>query len=153
MAFTLIIVVTLIRYFNFEELTDTYASQSSYLATAVFYIILSLYILVKAILSKINNRRVINEAYRGDSFWLSFLMKSGWQQSLVQNLAEPMLFLAFGFFLLPVNLYWGIPLIFFAVSTWAHLGMEAVMELDEIRNSLSNKGYVYAKGSKFSKPI
>ena len=109
-------------YFDYTPDSMYLGSQSSFLATGIFYILLTIFILVKGIkaLSQQSND-AIHERYRGDSALLGFLAKGSWNPALVQNLAEPLLLLSVGFFLLPINMFWGIPLMFCAISSWLHL--------------------------------
>ena len=141
-AFLIISGITFYYYTTFTLEDASIGSKESFLYTAIFYIVLSGYILFRGINSISKNPKI--EAYRGDSYLLGFLMKGkkGWSQSLVQNLAEPLLLLAFGIFFTGINLFWGIPLIFCAISCWVHLLLETIVGLVKERNYLSDKrGY------------
>ncbi|MFK7979271.1 MAG: hypothetical protein AB8G86_04780 [Saprospiraceae bacterium] len=131
------------------------APKNSFLYTAIFYAILTLFLSIK--LGVEFRKRVDNnhhDSYRGDSTILGFLEESGWEQSKIQNAAEPLLILAIGIFLSPLNLLLGIPLIICALSFWIHYAYESLRGLLEVRNELSdNKGYSHSSERKFSKII
>lgn len=154
LSFTVVTVFAFKNYFNFNQDSMAIGSESSFLATGIFYILLILYILIKGIRSFFQkSTNVIHERYRGDSQLLGFLIKGNWSPSLVQNLAEPLLLLSIGFFLLPINSLWGLPLMFCAISSWIHLLMESIMSVVGIRNILADKGYVHSKNKTFSEVI
>lgn len=133
---------------------DWWGAQSSFLFTAIFYLILGLYTLITGIIAASkDNPNVFDEFYRGDSFLLSFLVAGGWKPSLIQNLAEPLLLFAIGVFFLPYSLLLGLPLVFCAISTWLHAGLEFYLEVGEERNRFANEGHLYSKNRKFSKII
>lgn len=154
LAFVVIAVVAFNYYFDYTPDSMYMGSKSSFLATGIFYILLTVFILIKGItaLSQ-QSDHAIHERYRGDSALLGFLAKGSWNPALVQNLGEPLLLLSFGFFLMPINLLWGIPLMFCAISSWLHLLMETIMGVLGVRNLLSNKGYVHSKNKTFSEVI
>jgi len=69
-------------------------------------------------------------------------------------LAEPILVLAIGIFLTPINFLLGIPLIFCAISVWIHYAYEALRGLLNARNDLSdNKGYSEQYEQSFSEVV
>lgn len=152
-AFIILGIVTYYYYSGFDTETAEMGTQSSFLAASLFYFILAIYIFLKGMLSRKQN--ALHPNYRGDSSVLGFLMKGkrGWKQSTVQNVAEPLFLLAIGIFLSAVNLWWGIPLVFCAISVWLHLAMEAIMGVGEISELLSNAGYAYSKGQSFSEVV
>ena len=155
---TIVFVVLAIVSFNYynDYTSDliSMGSKSSFLATGIFYLALAVFILVKGILALSQKKtHAIHESYRGDSGLLGFLARGTWSQSLVQNLAEPLLLMSIGFFLLPINSLWGIPLMFCALSSWIHLLMETIMGIVGIRNILSDKGFVHSKNKGFTEVV
>lgn len=128
-------------------------SRSSFLATSIFYVVLAVYVIYKGVGSFGSTESTLHPSYRGDSSLLGFLIKGGWTPAKIQNLAEPLLLFALGFFLMPLNLYWGIPLMFCAISSWAHLGAEVVLDMLNQRNSLSNKGHAYNHNQSFTRVV
>lgn len=131
------------------SLFDEGDNTKIYYATSIFYGIVATYILIKAIYEKIQSNKIANIAYRGDSTVLSFLIKGGWTQSKVQNLAEPLLILAMGVFFSGLNLFWGLPLVFCAISVWVYMIAEAMFGLSQVRDILANKGYNETKKTEF----
>lgn len=125
-------------------------SPLSFKATAYFYAVLAIYILFQGIIQKYRSNDKVHPQYRGDSILLGFLMKDGWSQAKIQNLAEPLLILALGAFLLVFNLYLGIPLIFCAVSVWLHMIMEAIFGVSQVRDILAEKGYQVSRNIEFT---
>lgn len=125
-------------------------SPRSFILTAGFYAVFAVFILVKGIMQKTKPNDEVHPQYRGDSTLLGFLMKDGWSQAKVQNLAEPLLILALGAFLSAVNLFWGIPLVFCAISVWLHMIMEAVFGVSQVRDVLAEKGYQISRDTGFT---
>lgn len=136
-------------YFDYEA----YGSQESFLFASITFLFVGLIVFVKAILARVRDNKVYDPIYRGDSNLLSFLVKGGWNQSMVQDLAEPLLFLALGVYLFSFNYIWGLPFIFCAISTWLHLGIEAVFGFFDERKELTNEGYAYTHNRKFSNVV
>lgn len=132
---------------------ESLGTKESFFYASIFFLFLGLIVFIKGILSKVKNNENVPPIYRGDSSVLGFLIKGGWSQSLVQDLAEPLFFLALGVYLLSFNFIWGLPVIFSAVSTWLHLGIESVFGFFDERSELSNKGYAYTHNREFSKVI
>lgn len=122
-------------YYVYDADPTDWASKSSLLATAIFYFFCVVYMIYNGGIKSRNNN--VHPNYRGDSALLGFLVVN-WKQSMVQNLAEPMLCLALGVYFLPFSYLWGIPLIFCAISAWLHLAVENVMKLGWIRDGLSD---------------
>lgn len=130
---------------------QAFGSQTSFMLTAGFYALLTAYVLTKGIMAKVKPAtNVIHEQYRGDSTLLSFLMRDGWSQAKVQNLAETLLTLALGAFLTAVNPLWGIPLAFCAISVWLHLLMEAIFGVSQVRDVLAERGYQMSKEAEYA---
>ena len=125
-------------------------SPKSFLLAGIFYAILGIYVFAKAIVQKARAKDLVHPQYRGDSYLLSFLMKSGWSQAKVQNLAEPLLTLAIGIFPTPVNLLWGIPLLFCALSVWLHQLFELIFGVSHVRDVLAERGYQISRENGFS---
>lgn len=122
----------------------------SFFVMGLFYAVLAFYVLIKAIVQKARSKDQVHPQYRGDSTLLSSLMKSGWSQARVQNLAEPLLTLGIGVFLTAFNLLWGIPLAFCAVSVWLHQLLEAIYGISHVRDALAEKGYNTAQEGAFT---
>lgn len=128
-----------------------FGSPMSFIMTACFYALLTIFVLVKGIVQKTKKPNdEVHPQYRGDSVLLGFLMKEGWSQAKVQNLGEPLLTLALGIFLSAVNLIWGIPIIFCAISVWLHLIMEAIFGVSQVRDVLAERGYQMSKDAGFT---
>jgi len=131
---------------------SAYDSKNSFLYTSIFYFALALFLLIKGVIAVIKRTtNNVHPSYRGDSVILGFLMESGWSQAKVQNLAEPLTVLIIGIFLLPLNLFLGLPLIFCAISVWFHYGYEAynsfLLARDELAN---NRGFPSNSSHTFS---
>jgi len=125
-------------------------SLNSDIITSIFYTFLAIYILVKGFTQKAKPNDGFHTQYRGDSTLLSFLVKGGWSPAKVQNQAEPLLTLALGVFLSAINLLWGLPLIFCAVSVWLHSVLESIMGLSKVRDTLAEQGYSKSQQDRFS---
>ena len=141
-------------YGEYEYLAD-YGSKNSFLITTILYSVLALYILVKGIIEvRKRSTNSVLSSYRGDSTILSFLKDSGWSQSKIQNFAEPLLVLAIGIFLSPINFLLGLPLVFCAISVWIHFGYEWIRGLVNKRDNLSdNMGFPEQQERRFSQAI
>lgn len=139
-AFIFIAFFTLNAYYDYPRYENVGASRQSFLYTAIIYFVLAISLIIKAV-SEFKKRGSTNvdESYRGNSTVLSFLSDSGWEQSKIQNLAEPLLVFAMGIFFLPINLFLGMPLIFCALSVWIHYGYEYLRGLINARNNLADK--------------
>lgn len=120
---------------------DISFSPSVLFITAIFYGIVTLYLLAKGIMEKMRNVKTIHEAYRGDSIYFDFLVNEGWSPAKVQNVAEPLTLLGLGVFLSAVNPFWGVPLIFCALSVWVYLLFEKFYGISHVRDILANQGY------------
>ena len=94
--------------------------------------------------------RSAHKYYRGDSTVLAFLLKKGWSQSKVQNLAEPLTLLCAGVLLSAVNPFLGLPLMFCAVSSWLTYAMEAVTGRSDVRDALAQHGHQRFQNDDFS---
>ncbi len=128
----------------------TLGTYSSFLYTAVFFGIFSIYLLIKGLKT---SDEVIDQYYRGRSTWLGFLIDRGWSPAKVQDVAEPLTMLIIGAALLPVNILLGAPLMFCAVSYWLHFGLEWFLGRGELSSKLSNEGHDYSRKGSFSKVI
>lgn len=124
LCFLLFSGISTIAFFQVNS-TDEFATETgtsdSHFITGMLYVTLALFVLVKGIAQRtkaIKNGNFSN--YGGDSYLLSFLIKDGWKQQTIQNLAEPLLTLAIGVVLCFFNLLAGIPLIFCAISVWGY---------------------------------
>ena len=95
-------------------------TSDSHLVVGIIYSVLAFTVLIKGIVSR--NRK--DNFTSGYSNVLGFLLKEGWSESLVQNLAEPLLTLSIGIAVCMFDLLGGVPLIFCAISTWANLAFE-----------------------------
>lgn len=142
-AFGLLAFIAYRYYAGFTVDDSTIGSRTSFLYTTIFYSALSILLVYKSFNSVTNDTNIL-EAYRGDSYLLGFLTKGekGWKQSTVQNFYEPLTLLSVGVFLTPINLFWGIPLIFCAISFWIHAILESSLKVINYRNYLSDqRGY------------
>jgi hypothetical protein len=104
-------------------------SPTTFILTGIFYLILALVTLIKgfrAMKEAENSSKPID--FAGESDLLSFLAeeRGWWNQPRIQNLAEPGFILVLGFFLSAINLLWGIPLIYCAVSVWINKVVEMI---------------------------
>jgi len=106
--------------------TDNFATESgtpdTHLVMGIIYSVLAVTLLIKSIAYR--NKQ--NDESEGDGGLLSFLMKKpnqkeGWEQSSVQNIAEPLLAIAIGTAFCFVDLLGGIPIVFCAISAWANV--------------------------------
>ncbi len=131
-----------------EKVID-FGGPSSFMMGGGFYIFLSIYVLVKGIIEKRKPNNQLHPQYRGDSILLGFLMKGGWSQAKVQNLAEPIFTFSIGVLFLAINPIWGLPLIFCAISVWLHLVMEAVFGISKVRDVLAEKGHQISQHTQF----
>lgn len=129
-------------------------SELSFLLASVSFLLIGIVVLFKAMtIGGKDDNDVIHSAYRGDSWLLGGLVKEKWQQSNIQDFAEPVLFLAIGAYLFSFNYVWGVPFIFCAISCWFHLAIEAVFGFFKDRKALSNEGLVYAQNHRTSQII
>ena len=155
-AFIAIGIIALNDYLAIEQYSTTLGNSKDFLLhTSVFYFVLALLLLVKGIIEfRKKKTNPVHPSYRGDSTVLGFLGESGWKQAKIQNLAEPLLVLAVGIFLSPINLLLGLPLVFCAISVWIHYAYEAIRGLLIARNQLSDKqGFPEHYGRKFSRVV
>ncbi len=131
---------------------DEAGNHASFLAVTVFYSILAFFVLVKGIIEKVKAVRstTVNPYYRGESSLLNFLVKEGWSQNRVQNLAEPLLALGMGVFLASVNLMWGLPLMFCAASVWCYALVEVLFGSSHVTETLQEKGHKQGQNNEFS---
>ena len=149
-----------LAYFCYKSYTDYYGdvmdwgSEVSYLYATISLFIVGLIVLVRGLtVGGKDDSDVIDPIYRGNSWLLGGLVKEGIKQSTVQDLAEPVLFLAIGFCLFSYNYIWGLPFMFCAISSWFHFAVEAGFGFVNERRELSNKGRVYTQNRTMSKVI
>lgn len=128
-----------------SELSYWYASLT-FLAIAVLTLIRSFTAPAKSILPDDHPEAWFN-SYRGDSWLFSGLLKENWPQSLVQDVAEPFLFVALGLYLASFNYVWGAPIMFCGFSCWFWLGVESALGFFKERKLLSNQGRMFAEQS------
>lgn len=154
-AMTIIAIVAYVGYFDTKAISEPiYGSKTTSLYTGIFYTIVVLYISFKTFKEKgRKNLYSIHENYRGTSTVLNFLIEGGWQPSTVQNLAEPLLMLAIGVFLLPTSLLLGLPLVISATSYWIHLAAERILNFHDARDRMANKGHEVDQESAFVEAI
>lgn len=131
--------------FDTDESIEFIGSPLSFKLAGLFYGFLSLYVLFRGIVFKLNPNKEEKADYQGSSHILAFLKKDGWSQEKIQNLAEPLLLIVIGLFLIPINLFWGIPLVFSALSVWIHLGLETFLKANHSVNNTDEK--VHSKTS------
>lgn len=110
-----------------DKSLDVVGTHASFICAGIFYVVLGFVVLMKG-LKGIAKAKNSDRPYKfaGESAMLSFLVKDGWSQSKTQNLAEPVLTLAIGIFFSFVNILWGIPVIYCALSVWACKVMDAI---------------------------
>lgn len=125
-----------------------YYGQFSFLLAGTFNLVLLVVLLYKWLLLPRN--KGAEAYYRGDSTVLAFLLKSGWSQSKIQNLAEPLCLLATGTVLLAVNPFIGFPLMFCAVSSWLTHFVETITGMGHVRNTLAQRGHQRLSQDEFS---
>lgn len=127
LLFEVIAVVFFLSGANMSPSMDVIGSKASYTWAGVFYIILGFIVLFKG-LAGVAKARNSKQPYKftGESAILAFLGKDGWSQSKIQNVAEPILTLSVGFAFALVNILWGIPIIYCALSVWACKIIDAV---------------------------
>lgn len=149
-----------LAYFCYNVYRDYYGasaevgSQISYLYASITFVFVGVVVLAKGLTAGgEDDKDVIDPIYRGNSWLLGGLVKEGVKQSIVQDIAEPLLFLALGFCLFSYNYIWGLPFIFCAISCWFHLTVEAVFGFFKERKELSNEGLVYTQNRRVSKAI
>lgn len=126
------------------EINETFGTHQSYLFVGVFYLILAFFVLIKGIQRKKESKTHlhIHPDYKGDSYLLSGLIsKNGWSQANVQNWAEPLITIALGSLLAMINLLWGIPLIFCAISIWGYQVTEYLFGHNPVNDKLQKNGY------------
>lgn len=129
-------------------------SEASYWWASITFLFVALVVLSRGLSAGgEDDTDVIDPIYRGDSWLLGGLVKEGVSQSTVQDVAEPLFFLALGFFLFSYNYIWGLPFIFCAISCWFHLAVESAFGFFKDRKELSNEGLVYTQNRKAIKAI
>lgn len=143
-ALAILVVFAAIGYADYENVKNywIYGSKNALLFTAIFYSFLILFVAIRGLIEKNRNNIHPISSYRGTSTVLSFLIEQGWKPSLVQNLAEPILLMAIGVFLIPTtSLLLGGPLVLFSISYWLHLLLETLMDFHNERNQMANTGH------------
>lgn len=147
-----------LSYFSYKCYIDYYGdimsfgSEESFFYASLTFLVVGVIVLFKGItVGGKDDFDVVDPIYRGNSWLLGGLVKEGLKQSVVQDILEPLLFLALGFFLFSYNFIWGIPFMFCAISCWFHLGIESLFGFFGIRRDLSNEGLIYTQNRpKFS---
>jgi len=141
-------------YKNYYGEVTALGSELSYLYATFTFLFIGAVVFFKGLLAGgKDDSDVIHPIYRGDSWLLSGMVKEGVSQSIIQDIAEPFLFLALGFCLFSYNYIWGLPFIFCAISCWFHLGVESVAGFFKERKDLSNEGLVYTQNRRTTKII
>lgn len=125
------------------EMDARLGSHESYVVVSIFYVVLAFYVLIKGIKhKKVSATLNINPEYAGDSSLLSGLIeKDGWSQRNVQKWAEPFLTLFSGGLLAAINLLWGLPIIFCALSIWGRQIAGYVLGWDTVSKKMQQHGY------------
>lgn len=121
-----------------------FGTRPTYLVASVFYALFGLYVLVMGIRHRRESARLpdLHLYYTGDSHLLdSLVTKSGWSQANVQTWAEPLLTLAIGGLLTAVNLLWGLPLVFCALSIWGRQIVGYVIGGNPVNERIQRQGY------------
>lgn len=126
-----------------EDIDPAVGTPLTFLLGGVFYTLLGFYVLLKGILHKRRSKQLsVHPTYRGDSHLLAFLIKnSGWSQSSVQNWAEPLFTLVLGCLLASINLLWGAPLVFCALSVWGYQIVEYLFAANPVADRVQKNGY------------
>lgn len=140
LSFVLWAIIALLIIKNDSEELSWVGNQTTLNITFGTYIVLAIFVIVKAVAQKAKPNERANPNYRGDSKLLSFLMKEGWSQAKVQNMAEPASVLALGVFLSAISLMLGLPLVFCALSVWLHSLIESFFGLSQLRDELAESG-------------
>lgn len=143
------------QYFTSDEVDPLWiGSKETALLTGILYVILFFYVAIKGFREKGKAHLYSTpEYYRGTSTIFSFLIKSGWKPSSVQNLAEPLFLLAIGIFLLPNSFLLGLPLIASSISYWIHLAAERLMNFHDLRDQMADRGHKIDEESAFVEVI
>lgn len=120
--------ISAISFSLIDDSSSKLGSQLSFGIMGSFYVFVAFYILFKGIQAKKESRTNTHlyDDYKGDSILLDFLIKEGWKQSTVQNVAEPVATILVGIFLTFFNYIWGIPLFFCAISLWLNQLVEYI---------------------------
>lgn len=141
-----VVVYSIFCYLDLNDAAEFIGVQGTHLITAIFYTVVIILLIIKT-LKTINQKEKgnANDLYRGDSFFLYKLISAGWKPATVQNLAEPLLLVAVGVFMTPINKLFGIPMIFCGLSMWVQLAVETIVGIYKHRNTLSNEGYVHSQ--------
>jgi len=154
------IVFLVLAYFCYSSYSDYFGmmtelgSETSFLYAAITFVLVAITVLTKGLTAGgKDDDDVIDPIYRGNSWLLGGLIRDGVKQSVVQDIAEPFLFLALGFFLFSYNYIWGIPFIFCAIACWLHLAIESIFGFFGERRDLSNQGHLHSKNYAISKII
>ncbi len=102
-------------------------TDSSFVVCGAAYVILSFYLLRKGILERIKaTRNQVYTEFTGEPDLLNFLKEYGWSRNKIQYLAEPGYTLILGIVLAAYNPLAAIPVVFCAISVWAHAVLEFV---------------------------
>lgn len=128
----------------------------------LFFVILAFHVLLKGIREnnkandQENNRKkgkTLPQDFEGKSVLLSFLLKDGWSETKIQNIAEPLLTFAIGVFFLAISPPASIAIIFCSISIWTLQIYNYVFGYNKVRETLSNHGYETGSEESFSKVI
>ncbi len=129
--------------FNFEEFDLVgLGTPLSFKVTGFFYALWAVFVLLKGFYenSKAQATTHFPPHYQGDSNLLGFLVDDNWSQSRVQAIAEPLLTFGLGVFLSAVNLVWGLPIVFCAISVWIHQAVDSRRGADRVGDVIQQKG-------------
>ena len=91
-------------YENYYGVVVSYGSELSYFYAAITLFAVGAIVFFKGLtVGGKSDDDVLDPMYRGNSWLLGGLVKDGWSQSMVQDVAEPLLFLTLGVFLMSYN--------------------------------------------------
>lgn len=146
LSFVIFVAISIIAFkLNAPDsgINPEYGSHKSYIWVSIFYAFLGVFVLIAGLYhqSQIPNNDVPLH-YKGDSYLLSSLIEEkGWKQTNVQNWAEPLLVLLLGGILAYINLLWGLPLVFCAISVWGYQIVEYLFGQNQVADTIQRRGY------------
>lgn len=96
-------------------------NPSSYKVTGIFIFLMGLIVLIKGIIEFNKSRKYSSHNLNGESYLYKVLSKDGWKNSLIQNFAEPFIFILIGGIFSIYNFIGFIPLAVCSISYWLNL--------------------------------
>lgn len=104
-----------------EDFIRWSGNPSSYKVTGVLIFLVGLFVLIKGIIEFIKSRNYSSSNLNGESYLYKVLSKDGWKNSLIQNFAEPFIFILIGGIYSIYNFIGFIPLAVCSISYWLNL--------------------------------